>query len=114
MEREAELKINLGKMQSELYGIQNKRKIEENKKYAGKFFKYKNTDGGNHKPWWLYLKITGSGIYLKAYSFQHTSMDYFEIRKDDYIFTLQGYIEITEKEFLRARREFDKKIDKIR
>lgn len=64
---------------------QARRKAEANKKYIGRFFKYRNTYGAEGGSWWLYGTVTGVEEFGRLYgiTFQETSDKRIEITYDD-------------------------------
>ena len=103
MKSEQELRAESEKIQHQINVIESKRRKEENQKFLGKFFKYRNSYGSGSLDWWLYLKVTNAGFWLKGFEFQLTSTGRFEAHREKCIMgMLQGYIEITKREYLNA------------
>ena len=87
--------------------------FEEFKKLEGKYFKFRNSYGGNQKKWWQYLKVqsikkedlyvSGEKVFshFTGMTFELTSNDIAEIKINHkgYAHALDSYTEISEAEF---------------
>ncbi len=95
------------------------------KKYVGKYFKYRNSYGTD-KAWWLYTYITSinsvypihgnqiSGI-AGGWQFQKTSYEVVEIKKDQHIYLHSPSVkqEISQAEFYAAWNGLMRHIDSL-
>ena len=104
MKRKDELNRIIKKAQEELHKINDAEAAKANKTLVGKFFKYRNRDSSEDS-WWLYTAVTGitDNGYPIAWNFEKDC--YGKIEVESARFTpslLGGYIEITEKEFMKA------------
>lgn len=103
MKTEQELKVESEKIHRQINAIETKRQKEENQKFLGKYFKYRNSYGSGSPEWWLYLKVTGAEFWLKGFEFQLTSTGRFEAHREKCIIgRLQGHIAIKKSEYDKA------------
>lgn len=105
MKTEQRLQQEIALARSKLNKIESARRAKENRKFVGKCFKYQNSYG-HGDPWLLYLRVTGGGYWLKGYKFERTSTGRFEANFDECVSCIDGYEEISRKEFDKAWRKF--------
>lgn len=84
---------------------------ELTKQYAGKFFKYRNTYGGDSKGWWLYshcVKVTGANESISTrFEITENGIHQFNLKFHEYGFHTYE-IQIGRAEYERAVRRFIK------
>lgn len=114
---EEALRIKARKIRDELNRIENKKRIDENKKHVGQCFKYRNSYGGSddRERWWLYKKITGIDRYgyLSSISFEDDKCGRLNVHSNKMVISLDEYTPISKKGFNAALRSFKKKINAI-
>lgn len=77
-------------------------KAEALRPYVGKFFKYRNSSGGDRPKWWLYAAVTElKGTWLAGWTFQQIPDGEIRIEPRDmlHLGPNSGYEEITSREF---------------
>jgi hypothetical protein len=115
MKTEQQLKIEHERIQSQLNRIDANRRTKENQQWVGKYFKYRNTCGGDCPGWWLYIKITKGGYCLKGFQFQLTSTGRFEASVKSSIFGgMERHEEISKAEYNRAWKSFCLKLKRAK
>lgn len=99
MKTEKQLNEEAVSIRNQLNKIETARRTKENRKQIGRCYKYRNTYGGDCPGWWLYMRITGGGYWMVSLKFQHTSNNTYEVERDKTTMSLDGWTEITRKEF---------------
>lgn len=119
MIREKELEGIITEARLELHEIYQAKRLVENKKLLGRFFKYRNSYGGSteEQKWWLYKKIThvddcGCACY---WSFQVDTFGSIEIKPVlcETTFHVDAHVEIDEEEFAQAYDDMVSKLESI-
>jgi len=104
MDRKDELTKEIVELREGLREIEVNERAEENQKYLGKYYKYRNSYGGDREEWWIYVRvdeIKDNGILYT--SFEKTSMNYIEIKLKDYAYGHHLFEnEISEREYAEA------------
>ena len=100
-----------------IWGIQAKRRAEENRPLLGKCFKYRNSYGGDREKWWLYIKVTkvsarGEMSGLQFQTDCHNKLE-IEFAHRIPINLSGGYVPITQGEFNRALRAVQKRVARL-
>lgn len=83
---------------------ENKQKVAAASRHIGHFFRFRNSYGGDHKKWWLYVAVTGVQSWGApcGWSFQRTSADEADVRlsnEETFYIDSGGYQEIDATEF---------------
>lgn len=105
------------KASEELVDAQNKILLPEAiKQFEGKYFKTKNSYGGDSEDWWKYKQIikVHSHTHCTWVSFEKTSTNELKIEEEDFAWlsTLSAEDEITFQEWEKALKKFQKDIIK--
>lgn len=87
------------------YAAEVQQRIAEHRPLIGKFFRHRNSYGGDRKKWWLYIAVTGvdDGGVPTGWTFQHTSGDVVQIERVTWLSGVphNGYQAISARSFWR-------------
>lgn len=107
------LRAQMAPIRAELQRIEDAEAKAKSVALVGRCFKYRNCYSCP-KPedyWWLYIKVVGMGEYWPvAFEFQTDKDGRINIKKEDCFSRLDGYTEISAKEFNAAWRAVQKRI----
>jgi hypothetical protein len=114
MSKIGQLKEQEQNLRNEIYALEKeeltKRIMPKAKKLIGKCYKYRNSYGGDQKPWWLYQKVVEiksindeNRVWLKVNTFQQDCIGDINFKKEEFGYCdLRGgdnYQEISSKEY---------------
>lgn len=95
------------------------------KDFEGKYYKVRNTYGGECKGWWLYKKITkikpeslyeianGIAAHCEGFTFQKTNDGIITIEKSKHIYLHGVGKEISKREFMKAWKSIQDQLSKL-
>ena len=86
----------------EAWALEEKERKQKMKDAVGKFFKYSNAGGSSGGRWWLYAKVVRQGKKIMWLEFQTQPNGDTDFTIKEYWNRLEGFQEITRKEFLAA------------
>lgn len=115
---ESEIEAELAPLLAERNRLRDEKVEAESLAFVGKCFKYRNCYSCPKEPsdyWWMYTKVVSVGEYWPvAFEFQTDRDGRITVEKKECFHRLDGYDEITAKEFNAAWRKVQQSIARMK